>query len=354
MATTGHGALWMLTGGTTKLPRAVVYSAANYKRSVAATALFLRHHGVGGNAAVVVAFPSDPWAIGGIFRDASLQLGARVLPIGCQVVSPALNAVLVAFGATHVAGPVGVLCRADAAAAAVRGASHQSLTILHAGEPLRSKERERCAELWRAEVFNVYGTAEFDSVACELRSRDGLALLPHLEYRIQEPSTSRHAKLRDGIEGCLVIRGLRSDEWLSTGDRVRVHRAVPGSVPWPVPWRIEVLGRTDYNLKLPAGATVLAAHIDEVATQLGGIGVQLQYVNEQADARPQVRLVLVSEGNGDEIASRARVSLLSTCLELSDEVAGGSVDLHVVCGTADSVFRTARGKVPPIWKVAVP
>src|SRR4051812_18362813 len=106
-----RGTLVYLTGGTTGRPRRVVYDGKRYGESVGVTAEILAAHGVGEDSRVVVCQPFDPWAIGGVFRDAALACGACVLPLGLSASCRSLTDALLEFDANVLCGSASLLLR---------------------------------------------------------------------------------------------------------------------------------------------------------------------------------------------------------------------------------------------------
>jgi len=298
---------------------------------------------------LVVCFPFDPWAIGGIFRDAALACGARVLPLGLSAGEPALGPLLVSFDPDVLCGPASLLVHWQAKLQKVsltRQLTHRRL-VFHAGEPLRPLVREACATTWNAKVVNVYGMAEFDSVGSEGQRGSGLILSPHLRYALARPGKARYQPLREGAEGELLIRVRNTSDWYYTRDLVRVIvRASVDDGLWPGSWRVEHLSRTDNAMKLPDGSLVSAEQLEAVARELPGIEyIQLQLV-QSASSSARLRLLATPcQGVLPPASVALQEALLSRCLELADAVKHRAVSLEVCLVDTSELERTQRGKV---------
>ena len=264
-------ALISLTGGTTAAPRMVHYDVQRWRRSVSIKCEIFRAHGVGPGSRVVVCHPSDPWAIGGVHRDAALACGASVLPLGLNAGSSGLQRLLVEFRPTVLCGTASLLSRwkseLDARQLIFPLASRR--VVFHAGEPLRDEDRRRCAAAWRATVVNVYGLAEFDAVASETPDGQQLALAPAFDFGIRIGQDVRVAAL--GQSGELFVRErAAAASWVSTRDRVHISGTIPHtSRLWPGSLAITLLGRLDGAVPLPDGSVITHEQVESADRMLG-------------------------------------------------------------------------------------
>lgn len=326
----------------------MLYSRQRYGESVQVTQEILSAHGVQPGMALVVCFPFDPWAIGGVFRDAALACGARVLPLGLSTGEPSMGAMLASFDPDVFCGSASLLVRWHAELKQPQtGQPTRQRLVFHAGESLRPLVRQACATAWNAKVINVYGMAEFDSVGSEGPREPGLILSPHLHYALTLPGQGEYQSLSEGEEGELLIRTQEMPEWYHTRDLVRVlGRVSADEVLWPGSWRIQHLSRTDNAMKLPDGSLVSAEQLEEVARELPGIEyLQLQLVRSP-DSSASLRLLATPcQGVAPPSITELQDTLLHGCLELADAVMHRAVLLEVRLVDASQLERTQRGKV---------
>jgi phenylacetate-coenzyme A ligase PaaK-like adenylate-forming protein len=333
-----------LTGGTVRRPRMITYTAARYQQSVRATAEVLLCHGVGPFHRVAVCHPFDPWAIGGVFRDAALLCGAGVLPLGLNVLAESLWASLLRHDPTVICGSASVLLRLGNRLSAHGPLRSRPRLIFHAGEPLPASLRQECAEMWRAKVINVYGNAEFDTLACEGIIREGLILSPHLQYALFNSARRKPSSLVAGQTGELLIRSTVLARWFRTKDSVRVLRSsARDDGLWPGSLVIEHLGRLDNSIQLPDGTVVHANSIHALQRRLPIVALQVH--SYRRTKHPRLR-ILVIPSNGTQLRPQiVRRALLQECFELSDAVRHDVVGLSVKIAKLHEVARTDRGKV---------
>jgi phenylacetate-coenzyme A ligase PaaK-like adenylate-forming protein len=218
--------------------------------------------------------------------------------------------------------------------------------VFHAGELLVASNREFVEAGLGGKVVNVYGMAEFDSIACDGVLDPGLVLSPHLHYAIRDHERGKVSPLTQDKEGELMIRESRRSKWVCTRDSVRVlGRSRPSEIPWGNSWRILHLGRCDGTLVLPDGSKVTEGQILAVERLLPLVEhLQLQLV-ARANGRHEI-LVLVSADEGSECIDlkNVRKALCAQCFELADSLKHGVVSLRLRVATPTSVRASARGK----------
>jgi phenylacetate-coenzyme A ligase PaaK-like adenylate-forming protein len=313
---------------------------------VEVTRQILKAHGVCKAKRVVVCHPFDPWAIGGVFRDAALACGAKVLPLGLSSLDQSLREVLVAFDPIVLCGSASLLIRLGQSLRhdGLRVTNHQRV-VFHAGEPLTLSARVACRDLWNSKVINVYGSAEFDSIASEGRTRQGLILSPHLKSALSFGVRCKPLPLKPGLEGELLLRLTGQTNWRRTRDRVRVlDRSREEDGLWLNSWRFEHLGRTDTSLQLPDGSLVRESSILALAQRLP-IG-QVQVHSFRTHTSAKLRVLVTSDGaptvlNGNMV----RRAILHESFELGDAVKHGVAKLSVSIVDNSKLERTRRGKV---------
>lgn len=317
--------------------------------SIEVTRQILIAHGVGPGARVAVCFPFDPWAIGGVFRDAALACGASVLPLGLTAGEPSLWPMLLAFAPQVFCGSASLLIHWHNQMGGARESNSGTQKIIfHAGEPLRTGVRRACAEAWGAKVVNVYGMAEFDSVGSEGTSGPGLILSPHLRYALSEAGCGGLSPLEEGSVGELLISIDGRTDWYHTRDLINVvGRSGLNEALWPESWRVEHLSRTDNALKLPDGSLVSAEQVEEVARTFVGVEyVQLHLLPGTASCAARLIFkVAVCSGSATPHSFEVEEALLKNCLELADSVKHRAVSIEVSFVDASTLSRTRRGKV---------
>jgi phenylacetate-coenzyme A ligase PaaK-like adenylate-forming protein len=322
----------------------IEYSAVRYQQSVKITAEVLLCHGVRPSHRVAICQPFDPWAIGGVFRDAALFCGATVLPIGLNVLSESLWPTFVEHDPTVICGSASVLIRLGKSLSTRTPLPAKKRIVFHAGEPLPLSLRQECAQMWRAKVVNVYGNAEFDTLACDGAADTGLILAPHLAYALRNPDRKKVLPLVAGQAGELLIRPKGVAKWFRTNDNVRVLRnSARSDGLWPGSMMIEHLGRLDSSIQLADGTVIHAKNIHALQRSLPLVALQVQ--SFRSARHPRLR-VLAAPLNGTRLRPQiVRRALLQECFELSDSVKHGVVSLSVKLVQLREMDRTERGKV---------
>ena len=328
-------------------PRVVEYDSTRYTQSVRTTAAVLAAHGVTAKSRVWVAHPFDPWAIGPVFRDAALCLGAWVLPTGLVGGDPSVLEVVLRMRPTVVCAPGGVLVKWLSRRQWPHHGRSTQRAVFHAGEAIPSATAHRCEQLWNGRFVNVYGLAEFDTVAAQGGTDPSvLTLSPTFEYRLRI-AESHQVHLAAGLEGALQIRPRRHGRWFDTRDLVRVvGRSRDSDRLWPRSWTVSHLGRSDARLTLPDGSSITEPQILAAERDLP-VAARLQVRFSRARAT-----VLVSvDSDGSPLSLRlVRSVLLARCMELADSVRNGVVSLRVRSVGA-SISKTPRGKTRTLLEV---
>ena len=325
------------------------YSKGRYSESVEVTRQILLAHGIRPGMRVIVCYPFDPWAIGGIFRDAALACGTQVLPLGLNVGESSLASMILDFNPQVLCGSAGLLVQWHGQLGISRELSRATARIVfHAGEPIRSSVRETCANLWNARIVNVYGMAEFDSIGSESTAESGLTLSPHLKYALRVPLCEAPQRLVENAEGELLIKKEGARQWHRTRDIVRVLDKSPKSdLLWPGCWRIRHISRTDDSLKLPDGSLISAEQVVSAVHACSGVEhVQLQLVHDSRGGATELRIMAsVSDKAVAPTPAEFKRIVLSKCLELADAVKYRAVVIKVSFVSSSKLVRTRRGKV---------
>lgn len=325
------------------------YTRDRYGESVEVTRQILFAHGVKLGIRVIVCYPFDPWAIGGIFRDSALACGAQVLPLGLNVGEPSLTSTIVGFDPHVICGSASLLVQWHKQLGIDRTLSKATERIIfHAGEPVRSSVRGECANLWNARIVDIYGMAEFDSIGSEGTFDSGLTLSPHLQYALRVPMAEHPEELAENAEGELLIRTNGTRNWHRTRDLVRVlNKSSDSDQLWPGSWRIKHISRTDHSLKLPDGSLISAEQVESAVQDCKGVGyVQLQLIHNSKGRAAELRiLVSISDKSIAPTPTELKSLLLSKCLELADAVKYRAVSMKVSFVASSRLVQTRRGKV---------
>jgi phenylacetate-coenzyme A ligase PaaK-like adenylate-forming protein len=311
------------------------------------TQQILKAYDVKVGTSVVVCHPFDPWAIGGIFRDAALACGANVLPLGLSAGDPSLWSALVNFEPMVLCGSASLLIQwyASGKKSGVIPPERQRI-IFHAAEPLLSSVRKTCSKVWNSRVVNVYGMAEFDSIASEGLCGPGLILSPHLEFALSTSKDKHPISLVEGAEGVLLIRIRGESDWYYTQDMVKVLDTAPANeILWSGSWRIEHLSRTDNTLQLPDGSLVYAEQLQAIAQEVSGIDhIQMQLIRRIPNL-PVVKLMVSQCKEKILSADQVKNIVLNKCFELADAVKHQVVLLEISVVPDSELIRTERGKI---------
>ncbi len=302
-------------------------------------------HGVCVDSRVLVCHPFDPWAIGSVFRDAALACGAKVLPLGLLAAEASLRSIIEDFRPNTICGSANIVLQWHAEHGLASLFEAQPLYV-HAGSPLSSNVQHGIRDIGMSRMVNVYGMAEFDTVAVQGTTVADLILAPQLDFRVADEGGKFFA-LESKLEGELHIREQGRAEWIGTGDRVRVVGQSPSGEPlWPGNWMIKHLGRVDDVLLLPDGAGLGAEQVRSAIERFSNIG-QWQIRRRRLSGAPEL-LELRCELVGAYIpglTAAIKKSLLAECLELADSIRHGSVALNVVVSQSPGFESTLRGKL---------
>jgi hypothetical protein len=324
----------------------VLYDEARLRLSVEITRQILSAHALNSKARVIVCHPFDPWSIGGIFRDAALSCGASVLPLGLSAADRSLWPTIVGFKPTVLCGSASFLLSLS------RGLSDAGIDlpprrrkIFHAGEPLTPALRDRCGAAWGAYMVDVYGSAEFDSIASEGTQGSGLILCPDYQYAVFDKASREQVSLCLGLDGELLIKRQEDGRWLRTRDRVLIlDRATSVDGLWPGSWKIRHLGRCDHSLSLADGTILRSKSIHNVSRDLPLEGIQVH--SSRTTGRSDLKILAAPVGDNTAVSSdMIRQFILAECFELADSVKHGASTLTVELVTPNQLHRTSRGKV---------
>jgi len=344
------GKVYYLTGGTTSIPRMIGYDIGRWRRSVHITAEILSAHGVNSTSKVVVCHPFAPWAIGPVFTEAAMSCGASVYPLGLSVGQTSLLHLLSKVNPTHLCASARNLVvwgmRMRSEGIEIKGRKRRKAFV--AGETLTHGLRSRCSSLWSADVANIYGMAEFDTVAAELPETSELVLVPYFQYSL----------LTDGIQtslqphqtGELLVRDSHDAEWFRTGDRIRVLNLVRESTSnWRNTWTIEFLGRLEESAFLADGTLLGLSQIDALLTACREL-LQIQISIVHSNTGDRLRILCVPEFSSVQVdTNKILKSFLASSIDLQDSYEHGVIEMiEIMQVSTEELVQTPRGKFPRI------
>lgn len=296
----------------------------------------------------MVCHPFDPWSIGSIFRDAALACEATVLPLGLNSTDKSLWQTLIDFRPSVLCGSASVLVALGAGmteAGLCLPASQR--TVFHAGEPLGKALREECSVIWSSRIVDVYGSAEFDSIASEGSREGDLILCPEHEYAIASGKRELPLEMAPGVSGELLMRTWGATRWVRTRDRVLVtEKASLDDGLWVGSWKIRHQGRSDHSLILADGTIVRSHNLTNLLKTLPIQAIQVHW--KRRTGVSDLRVLVVSQGRNQDVnAELVRAALLEECFELADSIKHGATILAVELVGLHNLERTSRGKVAP-------
>jgi phenylacetate-coenzyme A ligase PaaK-like adenylate-forming protein len=349
------GTIHYFTGGTVSSPKQISYNAQRWQRSIAIKQRLLSAYGVNEEARVVVCYPFAPWAIGPIFAEAALHCGASVLPIGNHCNQPDLLKTILAFNPTHLCSTARNLIYLEQNVRKMNLSTQPlgPVTAFVAGEALKPRVREKAATLWRANIVNVYGMAEFDMVASEFPDAKGhLALVPEFDYAVRTEEGIQ-LPLSAGLEGELLIRETVAAPWYPTGDCIRVVDL--DHSPWgsqKLSARIEVLHRLNETVSLADGTKIIGEQIDRMLLDHPDLE-HIQVAVNKTDSGESIQVYCVPKSETRRPEPRQiRLSLLNANVDLTDSARSGFVSsINVRFVREDQLRRSTRGKIPRLLEV---
>jgi phenylacetate-coenzyme A ligase PaaK-like adenylate-forming protein len=340
-----------LTGGTTGRPRLIRYDRSRWNQVVHAKMRILQAYGVGADDRVLICHPFAPWAIGPVHAEAAWLCGAHVFPVGLGFDTPEIMELIREFAPTRIAGGARILIRLHELLLRGGRAPESASTLFVAGSPLTPEVRQEAAACWNAVVVDVYGMAEFDALGAEIDGSNGVLLLPHLDFALRGNDGSV-AACTPGASGELLVRWTLNDEWVATGDSVKIvgQRAWPGDTR-QVP-AVALLGRMQPTLHLSDGSAISEAQVSMVQRRFAAVKY-LQLFCETESGRDVLvaRVVLLRDGAAAEDVDSLVEGLIRAIREINIDVADavrsnsiGAVRA-LICSEGD-LFVTTRGKMP--------
>ncbi len=283
-----------------------------------------------------------------------LACGARVLPLGLSVLQEGIQAILVNESPTHICGSARTLLRVAREIREKLFLDPRSLGIQKlfvAGERLSESIRLLLHQEWGGEVVNVYGMAEFDTIASEFPGLKGLVLMPEFEYMVQDEA-GLSQKLSPGVNGELLVRENCSMDWHATNDYVEVIDSLAIDLyDWTPVQSIKVKGRSDLSVVLSDGSVLGAIHIEQLLDVIPGLSqLQVQVVREESN-----EILRIVYRNSDVIHPVSEAHILNTLkavnVDLADSLEKGVVKDVIFDSAEYSWIVTARGKLPLVVEI---
>jgi len=195
-------AITFLSGGTIKSPKKIPYTLTDYNNSINATINALKLTDIVENRRVCLMHPFAPWAIGSIFQEALLRMNCHIFPIGFGLLPDRYNQQLIDFKPEILIGPASFLLKLIEKEN--RYIFDKCMAIINAGEQITPLMRKKFKDIdIDIETFNIYGMAEFDTIASEC-CKHKLHLLEEYFYF----ECLMNSNLNKQLEGELIITPL--------------------------------------------------------------------------------------------------------------------------------------------------
>lgn len=190
-----------LSGGTVQRSKHIPYTLLDYHNSIQATVSALKMSNVVKGLRICLMHPFAPWAIGIIFMEALIRLGCYVIPLGFGMDPQRCSKEILDFKPEVVIGPASLLFKI------IKKAKYFNYcrAVINAGEPYDLFVRQQFEELG-LETFDIYGMAEFDTIAAEC-CKHKMHLLE--DYFFFECLTKN--ELNKPLAGELIITPLRRE-----------------------------------------------------------------------------------------------------------------------------------------------
>ena len=350
---TSVGNISYFTGGTAKIPKVVNYSLDRWKESVRITGEVLKAHGVDKDSKVLICHPFAPWAIGQVFAEAAFNCGAHVFPLGLNFMDTNFQSFTLSIGFTHVCATARNMIRWKLLLNDLEERFHtESLQkIFVAGEKLSDKVRVECETLWLTTLVDIYGMAEFDTIAAELPGSESLVLSPHFHYSLR--SGNKIIQLSDNALGELLIKRKIEDDWHETGDLVMAKMRWDQQ-PWLNSFQINFIDRVEENLSLSDGSSIRIWQIKELLKDLEMISrMQIQLSRSRNGDRLQI-LYMINNEIGFKIEDAIIKTLISSSIDIQDSYRHKTI-VAIECNRVENesdFYNTSRGKIPFFYEIA--
>jgi phenylacetate-CoA ligase len=291
------------SGGTTGKPKITCFTQHDWDEAVDVTARSLVTTGVTRSDVVAVVQPFGIWAIGSEFTDALSKIGALAIPLGLSLDDSDAVRLMQLFDTTVILGAPSNLCRVSAFVVEQGlnpGLDFNVRKLLVCGEKLTTNQRQYLNELWNAETFDLYGSAETDTIGVECSARNGVHVwLDQFIVEILNPETHRPVEV--GREGELVITTLTKQGTplirYRLGDIARVSDSkcsCQRSHPL-----LAVTGRVKEAVCLKEGTKVYAYQVEEALKQVSDQALNYQVVVDEVEGRDRLSF-LIETGASEE------------------------------------------------------
>jgi len=196
---------------------------------------------------------------------------------------------------------------------------YQPEAILVGAEQLHPFQRELIERVFRAPVFETYGSREFMLIASECSAHDGLHL--SAEHLLVEILDADGSPVQAGEEGSVVITDLTNRGMpfirYANGDR-----AIAGGAPCPcgrgLPLLAKIAGRQLDILHTPDGGRLPGEFFPHLLKELASVH-RFQVIQEQTQS-VALRLVAPAWSAADEAWLRRELAAVAPSLALSVEL----------------------------------
>lgn len=214
-----NNAITFLSGGTIKFPKKIPYTLTDYNNSVKATLNALKLTNIIDNRRVCLMHPFAPWAIGGIFQEALMKMNCHIFPIGFGFLPDRYSQQLYDFKPEILIGPASFLLKIIENEN--RCLFDDCFAVINAGEQFTPSMRYKFKEIG-IETFDIYGMAEFDTIASECCNHQLHLLEEHFYFECLTNSNFNKHK-----EGELVVTPLYRESFgvfrYRTGDYIKLE-----------------------------------------------------------------------------------------------------------------------------------
>jgi phenylacetate-coenzyme A ligase PaaK-like adenylate-forming protein len=319
-----------------------------WRSSVQVTEEVLRAHGVACGSKVLITHPFAPWAIGQVFAEAAIACGAHVFPIGLYFLDANFHDIITEIDFTHICSTARSMIRWKRMlrSAAETVSSPALKKIFVAGEKLTADLRFECESIWNASVIDIYGMAEFDTVAAELIGAEGLVLSPYLIYKLRVNNTV--SALSEGACGELLIKRPSQETWHETGDMISVLSCANKSI-WRACFQIKFVNRMEEGLSLSDGSSIRAWQVQELLSKFQTIRrIQIRVRRSNFGDKLEILYQTDVKGSLPELDGEVLEQLVSTSIDLQDCLMHKTVS-ELNCRKVDNedqFFSSLRGKIP--------
>lgn len=345
-----NGKISYFSGGTSGSYKMVTYTNQKWKQSIKITCEILKAYGVCRSSRVLILQPFSPWAIGQVFTEAALMCNANAYPIGLYANEFVFQKFISEIRPTHICGSIRNLIRWKKSIDKTYDLIiTENIYAFVAGEKFTPKERKECSTLWNCKVIDIYGMAEFDTIAAESLDNNCLVLNPYFDYAIKIKNNVY--SLEKNKIGELLIKDRFSKKWYHTGDIAKVEKINYRNAIWRTSSAISIVKRVSESTTLSDGTEINLAIITLLKKRVESIE-QIQILVKATKNGEKVTILYMQNSIMKNVNKEIRLAFKEN-IDIMDAIKHKIITKlevkELLC--IDDFKQTKRNKIPSIIKL---